>query len=335
MIEGFNSLIELIDYFDSEEKCIKHAQEKRWGGNITCPHCEHDKIYAFSDGKRFKCAKCRKQFTVCVGTMFEDSKIPLRKWFIAIYLLTSHKKGISSYQLAKDIQVRQRTAWFLMQRIRHQFGLDNPTDGKMLEGRIEADETFVGGKNKNRHWDKKVPHSQGRSFKDKTPVLGLLQEQVTEIVERPSKVIPDKIVKEKIILQHSIIRCKTAANTSEQNLFQHTTKHTAKNATFISDEWGGYGFAHLYYNHIIIDHSRGQYVTPEGDTTNALEGAWQQLKLSITGIYHKVSRRHLQRYVDEFTFRYNTRHMREDERVDHVLSIKGGSLKWRDLTKKT
>lgn len=181
-IENFNSLLEVYDYFSDEQKCLDYLATQRWDGEIICPHCNHNKIYAFQDKKRFKCAKCRQQFTAKVGTIFEDSKVAMRKWFIAIYLVTSHKNGISSHQLAKDIKVTQKTAWFMLQRIR--FGLGANVDTDELEGTIELDETFVGGKNKNRHADKKVENSQGRSFKDKTPVMGMLQEQIVTYVER-------------------------------------------------------------------------------------------------------------------------------------------------------
>jgi transposase-like protein len=159
--DTFSSLIELLDYFSTTKKCEEYIQVKRWGNSPICPHCEGEKIYKFSDGKRFKCGSCKKQFTVRIGTIFQDSNVPLRKWIIAMYLNTCHKKGISSYQLAKDIKVTQKTAWFMLQRIR--YGLGHDTANEQLEGTVQVDETFVGGKNKNRHADKKVKNSQGRS----------------------------------------------------------------------------------------------------------------------------------------------------------------------------
>lgn len=144
--EDFDSLIEVLEYFDSEQKCVDYFQLKRWGDNPICPHCDHSKIYKFSDGKRFKCAKCRKQFTVRVGTIFEGSNISFRKWFAAICLIVNHKKGISSYQLARDVRVTQRTAWFMLQRIRRDLGLDNDST-EQLEAIVEpgANVHSVGG----------------------------------------------------------------------------------------------------------------------------------------------------------------------------------------------
>ncbi|MCE6988143.1 transposase [Dyadobacter sp. CY323] len=160
MTDSFNSLLDLVTYFDTEAKCLKYLESKRWDVAPTCPHCGHSKIYRFSDGKRFKCASCREQFTAKAGTILEDSKIPLRKWYIAIHLVTAHKKGISSYQLAKDLGVTQKSAWFMLQRIRFGLGYNGDTSERM-EGTVELDETFVCGKNKNRHADKKVKILKG------------------------------------------------------------------------------------------------------------------------------------------------------------------------------
>jgi len=122
--EKFNNLIDLVHYFNSETICNRYLEHWRWNGKPICPNCGYDKIYRFSDGKRYKCANCREQFTAKIGTIFEDSKVPLRKWFFAIYYVTSNKKGTSSRQLAKDIKVTQKTAWFLLHRIRFGLGID-------------------------------------------------------------------------------------------------------------------------------------------------------------------------------------------------------------------
>ncbi len=123
-IKDFNSLIDLITYFDTEEKCAKYLAQMKWGDNPTCPHCNHNHLYELKGkNKRYKCAKCRKQFSVRVGTIFEDSKIGLQKWFVAIYLIINHKKGISSLQLHRDLNVTQKTAWFMLQRIRYALDL--------------------------------------------------------------------------------------------------------------------------------------------------------------------------------------------------------------------
>jgi transposase-like protein len=135
--ENFDILIKMLAHFDTEQKCIDYCQLKRWGGNPICAHCNHSKVYKFSDGRRFKCAKCRKQFTVKTRTIFGDSNISFRKWFAAIYMAVNYRKGISSYQLARDIKVTQRTAWFMLQRIRHKPEFDNDPN-RQLEDVVKA-----------------------------------------------------------------------------------------------------------------------------------------------------------------------------------------------------
>lgn len=172
-LRDFDSFIELVNYFDSEGKCVQYLAELRWNGKPQCPYCEHDKVYELK-GKypRWKCAACREQFSVRVGTIFEDSHLPLRKWFFAMYLATAHKKGISSHQLARDIKVTQKTAWFVLHRIRLAFAPEE--DESQLIGTVEVDETYVGGKEKNKHNPKHTEGTQGRSVKTKMPASGIL-----------------------------------------------------------------------------------------------------------------------------------------------------------------
>lgn len=168
---AFNSLYELYDAFPTESSCIAYLENKLWPNGVVSPYDPSSKVYHRGDGN-YRCKNTGKNFNVRVGTIFESTKLPLRKWFIAIYFLCNHKKAISATQLAKDIAVSLKTAWFMLQKIRVTFAI--PKTMK-LDGEVELDETFVGGKNKNRHANKKVKNSQGRSFKDKVPVLGMLQ----------------------------------------------------------------------------------------------------------------------------------------------------------------
>jgi len=159
-LQKFKTLIDLLSYFNDEQICRDYLELLRWANGPTCPYkdCQHNKVFKFSNGKTFKCDKCKRQFSIKVGTIFEDSKIPLKKWYAAIYLITSHKKGISSIQLSKDIGVTQKTAWYMNHRVRHSLGLDND---EKLTGVIEADETFIGGKEINKHESKKTKGTQG------------------------------------------------------------------------------------------------------------------------------------------------------------------------------
>jgi len=154
MSAPFKNLQQLFDHFRDEQTCIAYYEQLRWGGKPVCPHCASEKVYRTNRG--FKCGNkdCRKKFTVTVGTIFENSKIKLRTWFAATYLVSTSKKGISSVQLATQLGITQKTAWFVLHRIREM--LKEKTSSKPLSGMVEADETYVGGKNKNRHADKKV-----------------------------------------------------------------------------------------------------------------------------------------------------------------------------------
>jgi transposase-like protein len=149
-IDSFKNLLDLVKTFDTEAKCSKYIALKRWGDKPVCPHCSHsDKVYRFTDGIYFKCGSCRKKFTVRIGTIFGDSKIPLVKWFPAMYLFTSNSKGISSVQLARQISVTQKTAWFMLHRLR--YGMENEEYKKPLENVVETDETLLGMKEHNKH----------------------------------------------------------------------------------------------------------------------------------------------------------------------------------------
>lgn len=305
---NFDNLIDLITYFSDDKKCLSYLEEWRWdNGEPVCPHCSHKKVYRFSDGRRYKCASCREQFTAKIGTIFEDSKIPLKKWFVAIYLVTSHKKGISSHQLAKDISVTQKTAWFMLHRIRWGLGQDTMYEDSMGgEGSdVEVDETFVGGKNKNRHKDKKVEACQGRSYKDKVPVMGMVQ-------------------------RNGVLRALKVSDTKSETLQPIIEKHVAKGTKIHTDEWWGYRKLNEVYSHNYVNHGGGEYVN--GDThTNTLEGFWGLFKRSIFGIYHSASSKHIQAYVDEAVFRYNTRMLGEGNRVTLTIVNAKQPLKYKQL----
>lgn len=299
--KDFNSIIELLQAFPTEQSCIDHLTELRWNGNVVSPFDSTSKVYSCKDNK-YRCRNTGKYFNVRTGTLFDNTKVPLQKWFLAIWIVTSHKKGISSIQLSKDIDVTQKTAWFMLQRIRNCFGFDN--DGE-LDNQVEVDETFVGGKNKNRHESKKVEFSQGRSVKDKTPVVGF--------VERDGKLI-----------------AKQVEDTKLETLTNEIVKRVKQSASVFTDEWLGYNALQRIYDHSVIKHKANEYVNGHIHT-NTIEGFWSLLKRGIVGIYHFTTKKHLQKYVDEFVFRYNTRKFGESQRFNLLLANTEYRLTYKEL----
>ncbi len=297
----FKSLIELINAFPDEQACIDHLEQLRWNGNVISPFDEHSQVYKCSNN-RYRCRNTKKYFNVRINTLFENTKVKLQKWFLAIWLVTSHKKGISSMQLAKDIHVTQKTAWFMLQRIRNCFGIYDDVE---LANEVEVDETYIGGKNMNRHKHKKVKSSQGRSHKDKTPIIGM--------IERKGKLVAKKV------------------DNVKSNTLGREVVEFVKDAVVYTDEWIGYHALGLIYDHKIIRHSEKEFVRGRIHT-NTIEGFWSLLKRGIVGIYHFTSAKHIQYYVDEFVFRYNSRHMGEADRFNHMLSNIENRITYKELT---
>jgi len=333
----FNSFVQMLDVLKDETACRFFLEDLRWNGTPVCPHCgsvneNHYKLNTKGEFKgQYKCKDCRERFTVTVGTMFEGSHIPLRKWFIAIYIFSSHKKGISSLQLGRDLGITQKSAWFVLSRLRANFQA-NPE--LVFEGIVEADETFVGGKNKNRHANKKIEGSQGRSAADKTPVIGLAQKQVIEIVERPHKVIPGKTVKEKIVIQPSLVSCNVVSDTSAETLQPILLSQVKADSKIVTDAYRSYIGLDKDFNHVSIKHTEGNYITIGEDHTNTIEGFWSLLKRGIVGIYHNVSPKHLHKYCDEFVYRYNSRKISDSERFSISLLGAENRLTYKQLIAK-
>lgn len=302
MIQQFNSLLELADAFPDEQSCIDHLRAIRWRDGEFCPYCGGTRIYSFSDRKTHKCGDCKARFSVKVGTIFHDSKLPLRKWFLAIWLVTSHKKGIASTQLAKDLKITQKTAWFVLHRLRH--AARTRSFNAPLNGTLEADETYVGGKEKNKHASQRTGGTQGG--KGKSIVLGM--------VEREGELRAGVVGDMKAKTVQSIVRA-----------------NVEKGSTVMTDEHGAFvGLAGDYMHHA-VNHSAGEYVRHYILHTNGIESVWALLKRQIIGIHHWVSPKHLHRYVDEMTWRFNRRDLEEGHRVNDMFAYVEGRLTYKAL----
>ncbi len=293
-MQEMTNLIEFYNRFNDEQTCRDYLEKARWGDKITCPHCGIiGNAYKYKDGRLFKCKDCRKQFTVRVGTIFEDSKLPLQKWFLAIYLATSLKKGISSIQLSKYLGITQKTAWFMLHRIRHAVETNNYD--KPLDGDVEMDETYIGGKT-----------TVKKKFDNKTPVVGA--------VERKGRVV-----------------AKVTDDASSTTLQSVIRERVPADANLYTDDWKGYHRAsRLVFMHRAVNHSKKQWAVGQAHT-NTIEGFWAHLKRGIDGIYHHVSPKHLQRYCDEYQYRYNTREMSDGERFNDYFASIHTRLEYKEL----
>ncbi len=288
----FKSLFDLMKEYDTEEKCRDYFVKQRWNGNIVCPHCNNEQsskpIYKTKRGI-FRCGHCGKDFSVRTNTFMGDSPIKYQKWLMAIFLLTSHKKGISSLQLAKDIGITQKSAWFIIQRISNIID----TESIKLDGTVEVDETYIGGKETNKHKNKKTL-SYDKVRGDKTAVLGMIQ--------RSGKVVLKKFRK-----------------INKSCIAPHIEQHISQKAIVNTDESAIYKGALNGRERRIVNHSARQYVF-EDDTTNRIECIFSHLKRMINGIHIFLSAKHLQKYANMFCFRMNTRDMDEYTRISALLS---------------
>lgn len=304
MLTQFKTLYDLFEAFPDEQSAINHLTAIRWANGEFCAvnGCVDAKVFHFSDGKTHKCSVCRARFSIKVGTIFQDTKIPLRKWFAAVWMITNHPKGIASTTLATDLGVTQKTAWFMLHRLRHAARTDS-FNGP-LDGEVEVDETYVGGKAHNRHGGRS---GKGTGVVGKTPVIGAISRN-----------------------GNMVARVITKPNTATLDGFVHAT--VSPEATLVvTDEHAGYRHLSRTYAHQIVRHGKGEYVNGAAHT-NSIEGAWALLKRQIIGIHHWVSPKHLDRYVQEMTFRYNRREVAKAERMNDLLANVEGRLTYKVLT---
>jgi transposase-like protein len=280
--------------FPDQETARIYLESRLWPNGATCPTCASRERITARKGGYYRCNQCKLDFTVRTATIFERSHVPLHKWIHAMYLLVTSRKGISSMQLAKEIGITQKSAWFVLQRLREACGND-PT---VLQGIIEVDECFIGGKESNKHASKK--QRLGRGTVGKTAVLGMR--------ERGGRT-----------------KAMTIPDTTGDTLQSAIIENVGKGSEIQTDEHNGYIGIEDHFYHDMVNHKMGEYARP-GVTTNSIESVWAVLKRGLHGVYHHASPKHLDRYVQEFAFRLNDGNVKRHtlDRLDSFIAASSG-----------
>jgi len=301
MLKQFKTLAELYNKFRDNKVALDYFRAIRWREGEFCPYCDHDKVYTLK-ANRYQCAQCRNTFSILVGTIFENTKLSLKVWFGAIWLITNHPKGIASTTLARDLGITQKSAWFVLHRLRHAArtqSFNTPPMG----GVVEIDETFVGGKARN------LPgrRSGKRGTEGKSSVIGAVERDGSVI----AKVVPSGL------------------GLPEAQAFISSV--VAPDASMVvTDAHQAFKGLQGYPQHEIINHYRGEYRRGKIHT-NTIEGVWAQLKRQINGTHHWVSAKHLQQYVSEMAWRMSRREMTPQERINALFADVEGRLTYKAL----
>jgi transposase-like protein len=311
------TLQQAIRYFSDENVCIDAVANLRWPDGVpTCPKCVGKSHYYLATQKRWKCKACGRQFSVKVGTIFEDSPIPLDKWLTALWMLINCKNGVSSYEIAKAIGVTQKSAWFVLHRLRFALRARSFTKlGGTESGPVEVDETFIGGSLKNMHKAKRARYDMIAGSKGKTIVMGMLDRDVRKV------------------------RAKVIPNVKRETLQKEILSTIKRGSKIYTDEWYGYSEVRYRFVHDVVNHSE-TYVKGQVHT-QGIENFWALLKRTLRGTYVAVEPFHLDRYLDEQVFRYNHRKgedgkkLTDADRFNAALpGIAGRRLTFAELTGK-
>ena len=297
-MESNINLMQMVERFGTEENCRAALEELRWPDGVRCPRCNSMKISRIHERDQFDCDICRYQFSVTSGTIWHDTHLPLRMWFIAIYLTVESKKGFSANQMKRVLGVSYKTAWYLCHRIRAAMTEQDPVQ---LNGTVECDETFIGGKLRGRG------KGRGAYLQNKAIVIGVIQ--------RGGKV-----------------RLQVIDRTDRKTLHAFIKEHTAPDTeAIITDDWKAYkGIGDHDTIHEVVNHSAKEYV--RGDVhTNGIENVWSLLKRSVTGTYHKLSVKHLDAYLDELEWRFNNRDNSYLFRDTLIKLLNSKNLEYREL----
>jgi transposase-like protein len=304
------TLVEAIRFFSDADVCLSFVVQLRWSNGITCPRCGSGDHSFLSTRRVWKCKGCKKQFSVKLGTIFEDSPIGLDKWLPALWMVINCKNGISSYEMARALGVTQKTAWFMNHRIRLavQEGTFEP-----MSGEVEVDETFIGGRARFMHEDKRAEKITGTGGMGKTAVMGLLERHGKD--------------------GHSRVKAKVIPNVKRKTMSPEIRQHVEEGSEVFTDSLKSYEDLSDAYTHEVINHAES-YVRGKVHT-NGMENFWSLLKRSIKGTYVSVEPFHLFRYLDEQTYRFNTRKLSDGLRFLHAaVGIIGKRLTYAGLTGK-
>lgn len=296
------SLYEFFQQFPDEEAARLFFEKKRWPQGVACAHCGSLEVSECKDHKPmpYRCKSCRKHFSVRVGMVLAESRLPLQKWLMAIYMMTTARKGIPSTQMARQLGVTQKTAWFLAQRIREAW----ISNGGGMGPTVEIDETYIGGKERNKHSNKKL--RAGRGSIGKQAVVGVLE-------------------------RNGSVAALPVSNTDKSTLQRVIRNHVSPGSTVYTDSHAGYR-GMTGYNHAAVNHGVGEYVRQQAHT-NGIESFWALLKRGYYGIYHHMSAKHLHRYVNEFSFRHNTAKVDTIEFIEVTTErMMGRRLTYKELT---
>lgn len=303
------TLVDAVRYFADPDVCLSFVAELRWPNGPVCPRCGAPEPSFLSTRRLWKCRGCAKQFSVKVGTIFEDSPIGLDKWLPALWMVVNCKNGVSSYEIARALGVTQKTAWFMAHRIR----LAMQTGSfRKLGGEVEVDETFIGGRARNMHRDKRARLTRGgRGMVGKVAVMGLLERHGDD--------------------GHSRVMTRVVGDTKTRTLHDKVTEHVTPGAEVYTDALASYRHLDAQYVHQVIDHAEAY---AKGRVhTNGLENFWSLLKRAIKGTYVSVEPFHLFRYLDEQSFRYNARKLTDVGRfLRAAKAILGRRLTYKHLT---
>lgn len=307
MKTDFKSLIQLVDFFKDDATCVAYMEQLRWGGTPTCPHCDTPDAYRTARGYKCKNKECYKKFSIISGTPIDNTKIHLRTWFACMYLLSAHKKGISSIQMGKYLNVKQATAWFMMHRLRELMKEVSPEKVGGGGQVVEVDETYVGGKMKNMTHKKRKEIGQKGANNNKHMIMCY-------------------------VVRGGVLRLEVESD--RKKIFEEVLNTVDPESVLITDMSGSYAQAKNHFSaHETVDHANKEYVRDGIIHTNTIEGAFSQFDRMVMGTWHFISRKHMQRYANEAAYKYNTRKMTDVERfAGFIGSFRQGKLTYKSLT---